>query len=352
MSPSVNTAASRWAWAVLSGSPWYSKSMPEEVLDPDRAGLARGQLVAVVVEDVHLVDGARATHRPRPRQPLLARGQADHPALGGAVVLVDHRAPPLDHPPLGLGRAGRGAVPHDLQGAAVEGAPDLVGQLQQADHLRRHEVDVGHAVGVDDPQRLGGVEPVAHHHAGALQQREHAEGPLGRVVHRAVQVGQAPDRRVHRLAEAVPVHPEEVDRQGGVEHAVAHALGPAGGARRVEHRAAQGLVGRLGVGGLGQHALVGQEALDRRRRRRCGWRRAARRGRRPPRRRAHPPPGAPWHRSCPARRPPRRPPSASSPGRSARPCDRWPGRPRSTPAGCATAWRRCRPARRRRRGGR
>jgi hypothetical protein len=70
-----------------------------------------GPAPAVVVAHVHRAPDGRA-HRAGMGQPLLGGDPRHAAALGARVVLVDHRPPPLDHPPLDLGRARRGGM-HD-----------------------------------------------------------------------------------------------------------------------------------------------------------------------------------------------------------------------------------------------
>ncbi len=114
MSPSVDQLSS-CGWRelfVFSGSLWYSKR--GRALEVDRAGLAGGQLGAVLVADVHRAED-RLADRAGVRQPLLGVAVHEAVALGAGVVLVDDRAPPLDHLLLHRDRARRGGVDDGLQ---------------------------------------------------------------------------------------------------------------------------------------------------------------------------------------------------------------------------------------------
>src|SRR5207253_2316640 len=75
---------------------------------PDFTG---GQRVAVVVEHHHFGYRPWLADGPRLLQPLVG-GDVRTAALAGRVVLVDRRAPPVDHAALDLDRAGGGGVDH------------------------------------------------------------------------------------------------------------------------------------------------------------------------------------------------------------------------------------------------
>jgi hypothetical protein len=90
---------------VFSGSLWYSNSA--SALEVDGARLARGtsspsSSTMWSVADEGLPHGALVG------QPVLAVAVDEAVALGAGVVLVEHRAPPLDH--LLLDRDGHGAA--------------------------------------------------------------------------------------------------------------------------------------------------------------------------------------------------------------------------------------------------
>ena len=97
--------------SVFSLSLWYSKSACA-ALHVDGAGRAR----AAARCPRRRRSGSRRSAQALPTvpgflQPLLRRDERAA-ALGGGVVLVDRVAPPVDHAPLDVGRAGRRGVDH------------------------------------------------------------------------------------------------------------------------------------------------------------------------------------------------------------------------------------------------
>src|SRR6266540_6797521 len=80
-----------------------------------RADLADWQHVAVLVHDHNLVVAARLADRTRFTQPLVRENNCAANALGRVVVLVQNRAPPLDHASLDFGRTWRCTVDHVAQ---------------------------------------------------------------------------------------------------------------------------------------------------------------------------------------------------------------------------------------------
>jgi hypothetical protein len=118
--------------------------------------------------------------------------------------------------------------------------PHLVGQLEEAHEHGRHELGVRDPVLADQLQELLGVE-VLHDHRGAAEPHDaHVEAQRSRVIER---------RR--RQIDRVGVHAVELARDGKQRIVVVdrlrlldrqHAFGPAGGAGRVEHVVAGGLV--------------------------------------------------------------------------------------------------------------
>ena len=146
MSPTVDQPFALNESRVFSASLWYSK--------PGRFGGGSnhtvptspgGQLVAVVVEDADAGEH-RLADRAGVREPVGAVDERRAHALGRGVVLVDDRAPPLDHLALHLDRARRGRVDRDLLRRQVVAGAHLVGQLQHAHEHRRHPLAVRDAV--------------------------------------------------------------------------------------------------------------------------------------------------------------------------------------------------------------
>ena len=168
-------------------------------------------------------------------EPLLRADRHVAGRLGGGVVLVDDRAEPVDHPPLDLDRAGRGAVRDGAQAADVVAAADRLGQPQQADEHRGDELGVGHPVALDRLQRLLRVELRQQDHRAAVPVGGH-----GRHQRRGV-IERAHVQRHGGRVEPVAVDPEDVTRHvaepaPGVDLGMDDPLRPAGGPRGVEHR--------------------------------------------------------------------------------------------------------------------
>ena len=152
-----------------------------------------------------------------------------------------------------------------MDGAAQRGhvvfQAHLVGQLQEAHEHGRHELGVRDLVLADEPQEFLGVE-MLHDHRGAAQPHDaHVEAQRRRVIER---------RR--RQIDRVLVHAVELagDRQQRIvevdrlrlDHRQ-HALGPPGGARRIEHVVARDLVGDRRCGKARHRRFPGFVARDR-----------------------------------------------------------------------------------------
>jgi hypothetical protein len=114
------------AWRVRSGSLKYSKGVA--VLNQISPGCALGAGLHVVVEDVQVAQ-QHAAHGALVRQPLGAVAGGEAQAFGGAVVLVDDRAPPVDHLFLHRHRAGCGGMHGDLQRRQVVAARTSAGSF-------------------------------------------------------------------------------------------------------------------------------------------------------------------------------------------------------------------------------
>ena len=162
--------------------------------------------------------------------------QREHAALGAPPVLGEHRAPPLDHLVLGGRRDRRGAVQHGAQRRRVERGPLLVGQPQQAHAHRRHDVAVAHRPLLDQPQALRLVPPRHHDQLARRWPGRWPRSPSGAAWYSGpvTRCGPWPSR-----PSSIPAAPPaaSVSLQARLPPPL-HALGPAGGARGVEHRAA------------------------------------------------------------------------------------------------------------------
>src|SRR5690606_3240281 len=102
----------------------------EAGLDVDQAGLARGQLVPRLVEDLGLEGGRGPADGAGPGQPVVRFDGEGDGGLGGAVVLVEHRPPPVHDPLFDGDGAGGGGVDDLPEAGQVVAPPDLLGQLQ------------------------------------------------------------------------------------------------------------------------------------------------------------------------------------------------------------------------------
>ena len=219
-------------------------------------------VVSLVVEHVHLGTRPGQADRTGPGQPL--RPGDDGPAaLAGGVVLGDHRAPPVQHLPLDVGRAGRGAVDRGAHRGHVVAAPGLLRQGEEPAELRGHHVRVGHPVPLHQREQFLGVEAVHQHDRVAELERDRREVQHRRVVERrAAQVHVPVAGREREYAEEPGRRHRRLVRVLAGQRA-ANALGPAGRARGVDHgRARRTRVGAPFAAGAerGQRREAGHRA--------------------------------------------------------------------------------------------
>ena len=92
----------------------------------DRADLARGQFISVIVADVDRPDH-RAPHRTNMAQPLLAVDDDVAVAFRSRIEFFDDRAEPVYHRALDRDRAGRCSVDHGLERGQIVARADFVG---------------------------------------------------------------------------------------------------------------------------------------------------------------------------------------------------------------------------------
>ena len=177
-------------------------------------------------------------------EPLLAVAVDEPVALGAGVVLVDHRAEPLDHLLLDRDRARRGGVDDALQRRHVVAGADLGGQLEQADEHRRHDLGVGDAVALD---RARGT--ARRRSAPSRRRCRRARCTLMEKRSGAAWYSGAGDRytdvvgRRRTAAAAAPATPVGVVSSGSATNGRRDALRQPGRARRVEHVGAGDAVG-------------------------------------------------------------------------------------------------------------
>ncbi len=197
------------------------------------------------------------------REPVLGRDVGAADVLGARVVLVDDRAPPVQHLALDGHGARRGGVHDEVQARQVVAGPLGRGQAEQAHEHRRHELRVGHPVALDQLEAPPGIEPLHHHDRGSQALHRHRVDERRRVVERrGAQVDGA-------LADAAALGGQRAGEQHRcgrrvaerrARQVLAHALGPPGGAGRVQHLPALALVvGRERLR-RGEHVVVALEA--------------------------------------------------------------------------------------------
>src|SRR3546814_18774493 len=94
-------------------------------VDIQLAGLARRQRVTLLVESRDGAAGQDAADAARMGAGIGSRQLDGDAGLGAAVILVDHRAPPVEHPLLHRSRSGRGYLPHTAPPSDVLASPRL-----------------------------------------------------------------------------------------------------------------------------------------------------------------------------------------------------------------------------------
>ena len=172
----------------------------------DLADLALLHVAALLVDDAQRAPSTTLADRARLAQRLLGIVPDHDAGLGGAVVFVDDRPPPVDHLALHGRRAGRGAMRDPAQRGEVVAPLHLVGQAQQAHEHGRHDVHVADLVLIDQPQHVLGLEARLQHDVEAKPGAAHAVGRRRGVIHRAVH--QHDDRRIGREApSSAPLRP-------------------------------------------------------------------------------------------------------------------------------------------------
>ena len=215
-----------------------------------------GQFGALGIHDDHLDLGPRPPHRAGESPPVLGTGERAA-ALARGVVLPDAVTPPVQHPLLGLGRAGGPCMDHVAQRGRVVAPPHLLGELQEAVEHRRHHVGLRDPVALDELERPSSA-PAVHEHDGVAEVQRHVD-PLASAV-----VVHGTGAEVH--VAVVGLHAEQRQQQRRergrlvgvpVREGPAHALGPPGRARGVGHHTPGGQT--LGT----DRRLAGRQLLER-----------------------------------------------------------------------------------------
>ena len=170
-------------------------------LEPDRARVAVRHRLHIVIKDVEDAEH-HASHGTLVRQPLFAVAGREAQALGGAVVLLNDRPPPLDHLLLHLHRTGCGGVDNHFERREIVGRARCFGQFQQATEHGRHELAVGDAIVFDQAEVLLRIEAFHDDDRTAAANREIAGGLRCRVI----------QRRRRQVDHVVAVVPESVEK--------------------------------------------------------------------------------------------------------------------------------------------
>ena len=174
-------------------------------------------------------------------QPLLRGRDRDAVAFGAGVILDQDRSPPFDHLCLDVDRAGRGGVDRAFQRRDVVARAHLVRQLQHAHEHGRHQLRLRDLVFLDQLQKFLGVEMLHDDGGAAERDRHHVEAQRSRVIERRRRQIDAVGRHAaHVGAENFQERVRHVDRI--VFEILLDALGPPGGAGRIQHVVAGDLV--------------------------------------------------------------------------------------------------------------
>src|ERR1700730_12588073 len=171
-------------------------------------------------------------------EPLLARNRGEARPLRSGVELVDDVAPPLDHLPLDVYRAGCGRWDGQPMGGEVECRPEVGGQFEHPHEHGWYPLAMGDSVLVDERERRNGVE-FLHDDGGTADGLNVQDGgERGRVI----------DRRWGKVdgiagkAETIgALTLREAFSRRRVGQWIDDSLGPTGGAGAVEHRGAHPL---------------------------------------------------------------------------------------------------------------
>ncbi len=178
----------------------------EEVAEVERADLVGAELLAVLADHEQLAGRRRRADGPRVVEPFLRLGPRRDASLGGAVALVNDRAPPVHHRLLDVGRAGSRGVPHVLDARHVVLLPHVLGELEQAHEERGHRVERLDVMLLDEPQHLLGVELAGEHHLVAVRGGDGDGGEGAGVVHRRHHEGLAVAGELHDATETLEHH--------------------------------------------------------------------------------------------------------------------------------------------------
>ena len=164
----------------------------------DHALLPGRRVGAVGALDPYLDPGQRPPRRLeqlRVREVVLGRGKhADDPRLAGSVGVGQDRAGALEQPAAQVGGRIRADVSYRHQrGQVATGQIRMVDQLDQAGF---NQADMGDPLGLDRPQDLGWVEPLAEHDHPASENHlvgQHLRHVRERAAHQLAPIGRRAD---------------------------------------------------------------------------------------------------------------------------------------------------------------
>jgi hypothetical protein len=219
---------------------------PGPVAGIEETRLAGRQTASLLVDGEDLVTWHGPADGARVREPVGGVDERADASLGAPPVLDEPLAPPGDHAPLDAGRDRGGAVQHEVEPRCGEALADLGRKPQQPHEHRGHHVRVPHLALPDQLERVL-LLPARHDHdRRAIRVVVDREEQRRRVVERPGHEVRAAAVEAEGRASRAGVR-EPLGQRGGTPSL--HAPGPAGGAARVDHRAAGGSRGiRRSVG--------------------------------------------------------------------------------------------------------
>ena len=154
-------------------------------------------------------------------------------ALGGAVILEEHRTKPFDHPLLHLDRTRRGAMDGRSQSGYVVAVSHRLGELQHSHEHGRDPQAVGAPVLFDMHESRLGIETLRHHAARSYPVHGHADSKRRSMIKRCRRVHHAVlggvTEQMIRLAFVARIFAQPVTGNWN-----SHSFGTTGGARRVK----------------------------------------------------------------------------------------------------------------------